>query len=403
MQVRLRDHSGSRLYRYLVEDVDRHGKVRIYFRRKGQPKILLKETPGTEAFDEEYKRAFRGERIPQPAPRHAPAKSGSLRWLCAQYYASAKFLSLAPSTRSVRRGTLDGVCAQLIGGRPAGDLPFALMEPRHVAKLRDEKAAFPEAANNLVKALRQLFVWACSAEYGHATKNPARDVMRLPSANPDGIRAWTEADAARYEARHPVGTKARLAFDLLLYTGVRRSDVVKLGPQMERDGKLVFTETKGSSRIVKTHELPILPPLRQSIDASKKPIGHLVYLVTAFGKPHSVKGFGSWFKTRCRQAGLERLSAHGLRKLAAQRCAEAGATEHQLMALFGWTNPQQAAVYTKKASRAKLEAAAAALLKGRNSNEGDGPIPAITERTSNKSVQPLPEVASGWTIGAKKP
>jgi hypothetical protein len=32
------------------------------------------------------------------------------------------------------------------------------------------------------------------------------------------------------------------------------------------------------------------------------------------------------------------------------------------MALFGWTNPQQAAVYTKKANRARLEAAAAPLL-----------------------------------------
>jgi hypothetical protein len=40
----------------------------------------------------------------------------------------------------------------------------------------------------------------------------------------------------------------------------------------------------------------------------------------------------------------------------------AGATEHQLMALFGWTNPQEAAVYTKKANRARLEAAAAPLL-----------------------------------------
>jgi integrase len=103
-----------------------------------------------------------------------------------------------------------------------------------------------------------------------------------------------------YEARHPIGTKARLAFDLLLYTGVRRSDVVRLGPQMERsfaeltpDGKtvevqkLLFTEAKGRSRITKTHELPILPPLRQSIDAT--PTGHLVYLVTAFGKPHSAK------------------------------------------------------------------------------------------------------------------
>lgn len=61
-------------------------------------------------------------------------------------------------------------------------------------------------------------VWLCQ-------RNPARDVAKLPSTNPDGIRAWSETDAAR----HPIGTKARLAFDLLLYTGVRRSDVVKLG------------------------------------------------------------------------------------------------------------------------------------------------------------------------------
>ena len=158
-----------------------------------------------------------------------------------------------------------------------------------------------------------------------------------------------------------IGTKARLAFDLLLYTGVRRSDVVRLGPQMERDGKLRFSEIKGGSRIVKAHELPILPPLRQSIGAT--PTGHLVYLVTAYGHPHSAKGFGTWFKNRCREAGVGHLSAHGLRKLGAQRCAEAGATEHQLMALFGWTNPQQAAVYTKKADRAKLEAAAVVLLQ----------------------------------------
>ncbi len=193
--------------------------------------------------------------------------------------------------------------------------------------------------------------------------------------------------------------RLELAFDLLLYTGVRRSDVVRLGPQMERpfietqpDGdpvalqKLIFTETKGGSRVVKTHELPILAPLRQSIDTT--PTGHLVYLVTAFGKPHSVKAFGNWFKKRCLEAGLPELSAHGLRKLGAQRCAEAGATEHQLMALFGWTNPQQAAVYTKKANRAKLEAQAAPLLQA---------------QTSNKGVPLFPAVASGGAIKPKKP
>jgi integrase len=374
MQVRLRDRSGIRLYRYLVEDVDRHGNVRIYFRRKGQPKIRLREVPGTNGFDQEYQCAFLGEVRPPSTHRHIPAMPGTMRWLCEQYFASAKFQSLAASTRRVRRGILEEICQR------AGNFRYAAMETPHVAKLRDEKAGFPHAANNRVKALRQLFTWATSPEYGYAKKNPTRDVANLRGDNPDGIRAWTEAEAVRYEDRHSIGTKARLAFDLLLYTGVRRSDVVRLGPQMERwftetlpDGntvevqKLVFTETKGGLRIVKTHELPILPPLRQSIDATLT--GHLVYLVTAFGKPHSAKAFGNWFKKRCGEAGLEDLSAHGLRKLGAQRCAEAGATEHQLMALFGWTNPQQAAVYTKKANRAKLEAQAAPFYKHKSATE----------------------------------
>jgi hypothetical protein len=116
---------------------------------------------------------------------------------------------------------------------------------------------------------------------------------------------------------------------------------------MERDGKPVFTETKGGSRIVKTHELPILPPLCRGIDAA--PIRHLVYQATAFGWPHAVKAFGNWFKRRCREEGLDDgLSAYGVQKLGAQRCAETGAVEHQLSAPFGLTTTRQAAVYTRK-------------------------------------------------------
>jgi len=381
MKIQMRDGSGWRSYKHVVEDVDRHGNVRIYFRRKGQPKIRLIETPGTPAFDNEYQRAFRGELLSSSTkPPRAAAELSTMRWLCEQYYASAGFQALSKSTRKVRRSILDAICER------AGAFHYALMEPHHVAKLRDEKARFPEAANARVKALRQLFAWACSPKYGHTTKNPAREVPYLESKNPDGFKAWTEADVMKYEARHPIGTKARLALDLMLYTGVRRSDVVKLGPQMEREGKLVFAETKGRSRLIKTHELPILAPLRASIDAT--PTGHLVYLVTAFGRPHSGKAFGNWFKRRCREARIEDLSAHGLRKLGAQRCAEAGATEHQLMALFGWTTSKQAAVYTRKANRARLEADAAALLLGQKENEG---------------VPPFPVVASSGTIGTKKP
>jgi integrase len=165
----------------------------------------------------------------------------------------------------------------------------------------------------------------------------------------------------KYEARHPLGTKPRLALDLLMYTGVRHSDLVKLGPQMQRDGKLHFTEIKGRGRIVKHHALPILPPLRASIDATLT--GHLVYLATPNGTPHSAKAFGGWFKRRCQEAGLEvDLSAHGLRKLGATRAADNGATEYELMAIFGWSSSKLAGLYTRKANRARLEAGAAPLL-----------------------------------------
>lgn len=105
MEVRLRDRSGIRTYRYLVEDVDRHGNVRIYLRRKGQPKIRLRELPGTDAFDNEYQVAFRGGQQQRSGDQYTVAMPGTMRWLCTQYYASSAFQSLAASTRKVRRGS----------------------------------------------------------------------------------------------------------------------------------------------------------------------------------------------------------------------------------------------------------------------------------------------------------
>jgi integrase len=398
------DGSGYRDYRYLVEDVDRHGNIRIYFRRKkGQSKIRLKARPGTEEFDKEYQRALTGKLRPQAEASSGgldggAAKPGTLRWLCRQYLASSSFNGQADSTRRQRRATLDWVCQQKFGREKlAADLPFARMEPKHVATLRDKKKG-PEAANGVTRALRALFTWAVSPDYGHATHNPAAQVSLLDSKNPEGFAAWTEEDVTLYEARHPLGTKARLALDLLLYTGVRRSDLVRLGPQMERwfsetspDGsvaqiqKLVFTEKKGRERKVKRHELPILPPLRRSIDAT--PIGHLVYLTSRSGQQHTAQGFADWFARQCRMAGLTGRSAHGLRKRAAQRCALAGASVHQLMAWFGWMTLSQAELYTREADRARLEGDAANFLQG---------------PTGNKSVPLFPAPRSSGTLRGKK-
>src|SRR3984893_5916606 len=125
MKVQLRDKSGIRLYRFVVEDVDRHGNVRVYFRRKGQPKIRLTEMPGTPAFDAEYHRAFSGAiRLPSIS-QHIVWAPGMLGWLCEQYYGSAVFQSLDKSTRKTRRGILEAICERRIDGQRAGTFRYA--------------------------------------------------------------------------------------------------------------------------------------------------------------------------------------------------------------------------------------------------------------------------------------
>ena len=80
-------------------------------------------------------------------------------------------------------------------------------------------------------------------------------------------------------------------------------------------------------------------------------------MLAAFTK----ESFGNAFSEAARKAGVKK-SAHGVRKIAATRCADNGATEHQLMAIFGWKSPAMAQLYTRAANRRKLAREAAHLL-----------------------------------------
>lgn len=355
---------------YLLHDKNRHGTPRVYYRHPGRPLVRLHAPPGTDAFLEEYRRARQGDVAPKVQPRK-PASAGSVRSLIEGYCASANFKMLASSTQRARRGILDDIClSKTKNGAERGLLPFDRLEARHVRELRDEKLELPAAANGRVKAIRQVYDWA--VENDLATVNPARPVKPL-KGDGEGFHTWTQDEVSRYEAFHPIGSKARLAMALLLYTGVRRSDVVKLGRQMERDGVLYFAETKGAnsralnrkgSGAPKIHALPILSNLREAIDAC--PSGNLTYLVTEWGRPFTAAGFGNWFRDRCNEAGLKHCSAHGLRKAGAVTAAENGATAHQLMAIFGWTTPKQIETYTRRANQERMAREAMSLLVPRH-------------------------------------
>lgn len=335
--------------KHLETNRDRHGNVRYYVRKDGKRLGRIRAKYGSAEFHAEFARLL-DQPISNPKEK---VVSGSLAWLCQQYYGSAAYKGLGASTRKRRRSILDRICKKLGTGQ------FRNLEGRHVRAERDLKADTPEAANADIKALRGVFSWAVEA--GIAQRDPTAGIKKLRPRNADGFHTWTEAEVEAFEAKYSIGTKARLALDLLLYTGVRKSDVVKLGPQMERPDGLHFVETKGRDKTPKHRVIPILPALRKSIDAAKS--GHLAYLVTDFGKPFSVGGFGNKMREWCDNAGLPVCAAHGLRKAGATRVADAGGTAHQLMALFGWTTLAQAEVYTRRADRKRLTAEAVALLQ----------------------------------------
>lgn len=332
--------------KYVHEDTDRHGNVRLYFNKRGLArKIRLPGPIGSPEFWEAYRAAAAGERPPEHRPVKAVLPSSdSLRWLCIRYFGSAEFKKLGPRTRYVRRGILERICAE------HGEKPYAQLAPRHLRQIRDNMADRPEAANGFLKALRQVFKYAVDVDL--AERNPAKEVPLLGSDNPDGFHCWTPDELAKFEAQHPVGTTARLAFALLLYTAQRRSDVVKLGRQHLRDGWLTFTQVKNGRRKPVKLSIPVVPQLQAIIDAS--PCGDLTFIVNEFRRPFSDAGFGNRFRKWCDDAGLPNCSAHGLRKASASRLAELGCSPHEIQAITGHRTLKEIERYTRAADQRRL-------------------------------------------------
>jgi integrase len=156
-------------------------------------------------------------------------------------------------------------------------------------------------------------------EAGIRTDDPTLGVKHA-KIKTDGFRTWSEEDIAVFEAAHPIGTRARLALALLLGTGQRRGDLVKMGRQHVRGDKIAVWQSKTKTPLM----LPIGVELRRAIDAT--PAEHLTFLTTVHGRPFTAAGFTNWFRDMCNEAGLPNgLSAHGLRNAVCRRLAEAAA------------------------------------------------------------------------------
>lgn len=327
---------------YVQKEVTRHGKTVWYFRRGKAPRIRLPGAFGSPEFNRAYDAALAGNEV-EATPK---ASGGTLRWLVDRYYESGRFNALKPNTRRNHRLMLESVC------KTGGKLKFAAISAADIRKGMVRREATPHMAFAYVGIMRALFSFAKDA--GHVRANPADDI-KASAPKTDGYHTWTVEEVERYEARHPVGTQARLALDILLYTGLRRSDAIRLGRQHVRNGVISIRTDKTGTEIV----IPLLPPLAASIETTAT--GDMVFLLNTKGRPWTSISFGYWFADRCDEAKVPG-RAHGLRKAGATIAANNGATSKDLAAMYGWATTQMAEVYTRKADRVRMAERAANML-----------------------------------------
>ena len=264
---------------------------------------------------------------------------GSISALCVSYYRSSRFTGIGPKTQHKYRLVIDKFRAV------HGNLPVSGLEYRHIVKLLDQQE---KDEYSLRRVLRILLTHAL--EHGWRKDHPMTG-MRRPRKTGEGFRPWTEGDIARFEAHWPTGTRQRLALHLLLYTAQRRSDVVTMGRQHVKDGRIAVAQAKSGGRTKLW--IPIHQTLQAEIDQA--PRDQLTFVQTQYGQPFSPAGFTNWFTEAAQAAGLPPRSApHGLRKAAARRLAEAGCSANEIMSITGHKNLSEVATYTASADQERL-------------------------------------------------
>lgn len=342
---------------HLHRQVTRHGKTVWYVRVAKGPRIRIRSDFGSPEFDAEYSAAVaNGSR-----PSKAALDNGSLEWLCERYRAEChKWASFKPATRKQRENIFRTVM------EVSGHVAARVITREHIEAGRDRRS--PHQGRHFIDAMRGMFEWATAIKL--IRRDPTAGVTYPVAPRTKGFPEWTEDDVANWEAAHPVGTRERVWLDVVLYTGARRGDAHRIGRQHLRpDGTLSFTTEKTGTPVT----LPVLPALRRTLDAG--PCGDLAFVCQRSGQPYTRKeSFGNVFSEAARKLGIQK-SLHGIRKIAAQRCAEAGATVHELNSIFGWTGIKMALRYTEAADRKRLAAAGMAKLQAAEQNSTSIPSP----------------------------
>jgi integrase len=338
----------SGLPKYCCRNRDQRGNSYIRFRKSGAT-INLPGVPWSTSFMAAYASALEGA-TPSGNIGAARTQPGTINALILSYYRSPEFRDLKASSQKVRRNVIEKFRNERgPSGQIYGDKPLRGLERRHIRDIHGAKADTPESANSLLKALRILFAHA--VEHELIAHNPAIGIKRYRSKG-DGFHCWFEPEIEAFKQTYPIGSRERLIFSLCLFTGQRISDVATMGWQNVKKDKgrdwIAVRQIKTAAPLL----IPMHPELVEVLAAVPKT--NMAFLVDAAGAPFTAAWMSQWFSAQCDAAGLPQCTAHGLRKAAARRLAEAGCTEKQIAAVLGHASLKEVARYTKHANQALL-------------------------------------------------
>lgn len=329
----------------VVAVVDRHGKERFRYRRKGLD-FYLKAHPHSREGKEVIAQADKGI-----LPRQSRTRPKSIGDLFERFYASARFNRGGEKWQQIVRGSLEEFRNE------ARDVPVADFMDSHIETILSRRAkplvvegrkrGGPAAAERLHEQLIRLFDFAQN-KLRWIDRNPAREADSPVAKRKGGYHIWSREEIEQFQKRHPIGTKARLAMEIAFWTGLRRGDVARFGPDNIRGGRVLAVAGKTAKDV----DLILAPDLETAIAAT--PTGEETFLVTSQGKAFTDAGLGNWFRERCDEAKLPHCSMHGLRKALATIAADEGATQQQLKALGQWSNDSEVATYTAAANQKRL-------------------------------------------------
>jgi integrase len=362
------------------------GTVNFRFKRRTLGTLPGKE--GSAEFNDEYDRLLasvsnvKARKVGRPAAMAQPKSSKITIGTFVERYRASDFFAnplkpnlkeepLAEGTQYNYRLGLDLMHAQDMTARSFADLT-PQRASLYIKKVKREHGG---AAAGLQKTLlSNLWKFARGFEDfdGGDRLNPMNNgEIETPYTVKQEHLPWPESVQDDFLAA--CDENLYVAFHLLICTGQRVSDVVKMKTEHYDGTHFALVQKKDRSKTPMKIKAPKL--LRDVLAANTKrktvrighnggpPLEQSEYLLThKWGRAYGAQSLALRIRETLRRAGHTEYTTHGLRKNAGIMLAENGATVPQIMAALGHKTPKMALYYCRLANQKLLADQAADIL-----------------------------------------